>query len=648
MRSPAIGRAAVGAGLVAIVAAFALLAWPAIGQTPFFTKGEPREALVVQAIVRGQGFVLPLRNGDEIPSKPPLFHWLGALAGLAQNRLTGAHHAAELPGVATLSVMPNVSEAAVRAPSLVTGLLVLVATALTAYRWAGAATALLSALVLATSVQWLASSVSARVDMVMAGAVALALLSFAKAYERSRPIPNLAYALATAAVLAKGPVGVVLPVAIVLVFLTLRGDLRYLGRRDLHRLAVAVGVAAAWYVAAFVMAGDAFVAKQILKENFYRVIDPDSVEAGHVRPFWYYLPLLAAGFAPWSLFVPAFAASLWPRRGQWRSVPLLLPVVWSVVTVALFSAAGSKRGVYLLPAYPALALLAGQAWSALARRGGKVARTTADADIAADAPLPALPSGTDQPPLHESDAASQALEERSSRWSRLTLLLGSGLVAVVTALALLLVAAHFVGLPVGAALDLLLGNLDMQNVPAVLASLDEHRVPLAAWCLATSAALVLLLRSMRSEQWTQALACVAASVLALAALASTSVLPALARRRTPEPFVQRVAQVVPAGASLSFYGGFDYAVVFYRGTPIPLRAALSDIAEPDGAWLLTWRTALPALNAQAHELADGGQQGAGYDVQEVLHDADAEHPDRPSLVLARITRRVTDTRSDAP
>lgn len=608
-------------GLAAIVIALALLAWPAIAHTPFFTKGEPREALVVQALVRGEGLLLPLRNGDEIPSKPPLFHWLGALSSLVLDR--ALHAGGDISGMPGAPRSQDVSEAAVRAPSLLAALIALIATALAAYRWFGAATAVLSAIVLATSVQWLASAVSARVDMVLAATVTLALLLFAGAYERGAAVPRLAYAMLAAGALAKGPVGMVLPVAIVLVFLGLRRDLAFLGLGDLRRLGIAVAVVALWYVAAFAIAGDAFVAKQILKENFYRVIDPDSVEAGHVRPFWYYVPLLLAGFAPWSLFLPALTASLWPRRDRWQEVPLLLPAVWVLVTMALFSLAGSKRGVYLLPAYPALALLAGQAWSAL--------------------PWHDRPAGA-----HgiEPEPASNLATATSSRWFAVALRSGIVLVAFVMAVVLALVAAFFAGLPVIGALDVVLGNVDMQNVPAVLATFDEHRWRLLVWFAASAACVTLLLRSMRREQWSRALALVAASVVALAALTSSSVLPAMASRRTPEPFLRRVAEVVPAGASLSFYGGFDYAAVFYRGTPIPFRARLSDVPEPEGVWLLTWRASLPALREEAQKIETGGQATAGYGVDEVLYDADAERAARPSLVLTRIVRRTGDERSD--
>src|SRR5207253_10508733 len=77
------GSFVAGAAACGLLALSAVLAVPAITtRTPFYTKGEPREALVVQTIVRGEAFVLPMRNGNELPSKPPLFHWLGALASI--------------------------------------------------------------------------------------------------------------------------------------------------------------------------------------------------------------------------------------------------------------------------------------------------------------------------------------------------------------------------------------------------------------------------------------------------------------------------------------------------------------------------------------------------------------------------------------
>jgi len=57
---------------------FLLYFWE-LGQIPFYNYEESKEALIVWEMVNDGGWVLPLRNGTEIPLKPPLFHWCGAL-----------------------------------------------------------------------------------------------------------------------------------------------------------------------------------------------------------------------------------------------------------------------------------------------------------------------------------------------------------------------------------------------------------------------------------------------------------------------------------------------------------------------------------------------------------------------------------------
>src|SRR5262245_45295011 len=54
---------------------------------PFYDKQEGREALVVWEIIHSGNWILPLRNGVEIPSKPPLYHWLVALIAKSTHQL---------------------------------------------------------------------------------------------------------------------------------------------------------------------------------------------------------------------------------------------------------------------------------------------------------------------------------------------------------------------------------------------------------------------------------------------------------------------------------------------------------------------------------------------------------------------------------
>jgi 4-amino-4-deoxy-L-arabinose transferase-like glycosyltransferase len=590
-------------GVVGFLAMSGLVAVPAIdGRTPFYTRGEPREALVVQTVFRGEGFILPMRNGDELPSKPPLFHWLGAAASRVQG---------------------YVSEGTIRAPGLVAALVTVAATAAAASAWWGPSTALLTAVVLATSFQWTASSVSARVDMILAATVTLALLLFARAAETGRRIPVIAYALVAAATLTKGPVGLVLPVAIALVTLALRGELRFLGWRDARLLAGATAVAGLWYAAALLVGGEAFFTKQIVRENVFRVLDADAVEVGHVAPFWYYLPLLAAGLAPWSLFLPGLiAGAVSPPRAEPSAPPgfadetaigadqaldrqVVLALVWAVLPFLLFSVAGSKRAVYLLPAYPAYAMLIALGWNRAAQSEGVGPSTR--------------------------------------------LLQGGALVsAALLTLVGVVVLAGSSGLPVDQWLRGLVSDADANNVAPVVEAMREHRVVTLSSAASMLGGAWATLVAARRARWLRVVAATSLSMLALSAAVSTTLLPALASKRSPRAFLASVERVVPVTTPLSFYRAFDYGAVFYRQAPVPVRQALTEVPEIDGAWLLTWPAFLPDLSEEARRLDTGSGPAGTYEVEKVLPAGagDLDPSDRTTLVLVRIVRRIGDERSD--
>ncbi len=619
------GKFLAGAAIAGLLVLSAVLAVPAItGRTPFYTRGEPREALVVQTIVREGRVVLPMRNGNELPSKPPLFHWLGALASVVHGR---------------------VSEGTIRFPSLVAALLAALATAMAAWSWWGADTALMTAVVLGTSYQWLASSVTARVDMVLAAAVTLALLSFARAIETGRSIPVTVFVLLVVATLTKGPIGLVLPCAIAGVTLALRGELAFLGMRELRLLLLATAASSVWYVAAYFVGGDAFFAKQILKENVFRVLDPDSVEAGHVAPFWFYVPLMAAGLAPWSLFIPGLvafavtkpegpdaiiprgaepvatseAASNAPSTAAPPSTPapaapappllrrldphVVFALVWGAVTFGIFSLAGSKRAVYLLPAYPAYAMLIARAWTSVMRR-----RTR---------PLPAA-----------------------------LFLAGAVLSAFLLVAVAIVVVAGAAGAPIEGWLARFVSNADVNNVGPVLEATREHRAIIIPLGLAMLSAAWVTVRSAQGRRWARVAAATALAMIVLQATLSTTLLPALASKRSARSFINHVQELVPVEVPLSFYRAFDYGAVFYRGAPIPVRQALTDVPEIDGAWLLTWPAFLSDLSEEVRHLDTGSEAAGAYEVEEAIASKDVDPSDRTSLVLVRIKRRIPEDQTD--
>jgi hypothetical protein len=117
-----------------------------LGGYPFYTKGEPREAVTVFAIVHGGGVILPQRAGIEIPSKPLLMHWLAALVSL---------------------VAGGVNEFSVRLPSALLAIGGVIVCYQYVRRLFDDAIALIAALILATTFQYLQSATGARVDMTL-------------------------------------------------------------------------------------------------------------------------------------------------------------------------------------------------------------------------------------------------------------------------------------------------------------------------------------------------------------------------------------------------------------------------------------------------------------------------------------------------
>ena len=213
-----------------------------LGERPFYSRGESREGLVVQEIFTGGNWILPRVNGDYIPFKPPLFHWIGTLAAI----VTG-----------------TVNEFSVRFPSALFATLGVLLT-----YWAGARlwsepTGRYGAFILATNAAWWRAGTLAQVDMTLAFFVAATLLCFYYMHERDAcgPWHSVVLALLWAcATLSKGPLGCLLPLLVVLLYLALRRDLGFL--KKLHILLGAITfvvVVGGWYGLAILQGGWAFL-----------------------------------------------------------------------------------------------------------------------------------------------------------------------------------------------------------------------------------------------------------------------------------------------------------------------------------------------------------------------------------------------------
>jgi 4-amino-4-deoxy-L-arabinose transferase-like glycosyltransferase len=311
------------------------LYFPYLGSTPFFDKGEPREALAVQDIVDRGEWLFPLKRGELIPSKPPLFHWNAAL---------------------TARVAGSLNEATIRFPSALYATFGVLLIYSVARRLFNGQVALLSGAILATTSIYQHQALNARVDMTLCFYVSLSLLLFFAIYRGFLKHPLWLYAFYTVSgigILAKGPLGILLPALVIGAFLALHKRWAWLIKLSFHPgLLLTVLIGAGWYGLALIRGGEGFYERQIVQENLARFVGG----SGHTKPPYYYVPYLFLQGLPWSIFLPLLVWGSLQRRVLSEN-RLSFFIVWLFVMFVFFSLSSGKRPVYLLPLQPALSVL---------------------------------------------------------------------------------------------------------------------------------------------------------------------------------------------------------------------------------------------------------------------------------------------------
>ena len=294
--------------------------------------GEAREALVVQDILHQHRWILPLRN-DQLPSKPVLYHWIGASSAMVLGQ----------------------SDFTMRLPSIFGALLMVWFTYLIGVRVGNFTTGLLAAGILGTTFEFWDSATEARVDMLFASLVGLSLTGWYIWHRSGAEFGRaMAYIGIASAVLTKGPAGAVLPLIVIVSFVVLEHDpAKLLAFLSYRWILVVLIVDIGWYVAAYEMRGADFWNKQIIHENVERFIgqgDFQTKRGNLSQGVWFITQLF-----PWSV-VLVISFIQWIRGLRSEPIYRFLHIWWLSILVFFLIATG-QRAVYLLPIYPAVALL---------------------------------------------------------------------------------------------------------------------------------------------------------------------------------------------------------------------------------------------------------------------------------------------------
>ena len=345
--------ALIAAALVTLVALFANL-----GAIGLVGPDETRYAWIARAMAETGDWVTPKLWGAPWFEKPVLYYWAAAIG-------FGMH----LP-----------AEWAARLPSAFAAVAAAVAIAYFAWRHYGSdgnlstSPALLAPVIFSTSVAAIAFARAATPDMLFSAAITLAMLCAAsllrqagalrattaahtEIQNRNLPMLVLWGASLGLGVLAKGPAAVILAGGAVGIWALATSQWRA-ALRLAHPVAIAAfcAVALPWYMLCAHRNPD-FLHVFIFQHNFERYLTP---LYRHQQPFWFFGPITILALLPWSAFLIAAAQEalrLW-REKSWKNSPGFFAACWALFPIVFFSFSQSKLPSYILPAVPALALIA--------------------------------------------------------------------------------------------------------------------------------------------------------------------------------------------------------------------------------------------------------------------------------------------------
>ncbi|MGQ9646394.1 MAG: ArnT family glycosyltransferase [Thermodesulfobacteriota bacterium] len=330
--------------LIIIVIGFVILFFN-LGGRDLWEPDETRYAVVAREMRETGDWILPHLNGEIYAEKPPLFFWLVNLSAF---------------------FLGEDSELANRLPAALAGFATILLTFFFGERLFNTRVGFLSALILITCLFFPQISRWMVLDSLFEVLFLLALYCFYLGYEKEegrRRYYLLAGVFVGLGVLTKGPVAY-LTLPIFLIFTLLQRGLKKFWSYDLVLgFLLSLAVVLAWMIPACLGGGEAYTKLILVGQMVGRLTG--TMKHFHPEPFHFYFPRLSVEFLPWVVFLPtAFICAF--RQGEViRRKEILFLTVWFVLILLFFTFVKGKKDNYILPLYPAAAILLGWFWDQL-------------------------------------------------------------------------------------------------------------------------------------------------------------------------------------------------------------------------------------------------------------------------------------------
>lgn len=321
---------------------FGIVFFQCLWSLPLIDPDEGRYAEIPREMIELGDFITPHLNYVKYFEKPPLHYWLNAIAFsiFAQN------------------------EFAARFSGTLCGLFGILLTYHIGRRLFGRREAFLSSVILGTSIGYFVQSRINITDMTLTLLMSACLGSFilaAKDAGRNKRIYyRLFYVFAALAVLTKGLIGIVLPCGIVLLYMALTRRWAVLKEMRLPEgIILFLFICVPWFIVVSIKNPE-FPRFFFVHEHLERFL---TKAHSRYQPPWFFVLILAGSMFPWSFFIPAAFARIWKERRGREFDALIFLLLWVAVIFVFFSISSSKLIPYILPVFPATALIIGKGYA---------------------------------------------------------------------------------------------------------------------------------------------------------------------------------------------------------------------------------------------------------------------------------------------
>lgn len=344
-----------------------------LGSYPLLDVDETRYAVMARSMVHSWNWMDLKLNAVPFLEKPPLYFWLVA---------------------ASIKFFGHFSAWTVRLPIALCSAFLVFFTYFVGKKVLSRKFGMLSALILLTSVFFLMLSHIAIIDMVltvfMTSAIYCAFLANFCEENYKKYYWWYFYLFIGLGFLAKGILALAIPVAIVFLYHLITRNLKEIFKpvNLLPGLFLFLVIAVPWHIIMYKHYGYEFIKEYFLIHHFGRLMGSQYI--GRERPLLYFVPVFLAGFMPWTLVFIAFvcdgfkklAAKFKEAQGTFKEKFLaMLQVsnneqklilffsIFFIVVFALFSSSSTKLPTYILPVFPAAAMLTAYFWWIADERG---------------------------------------------------------------------------------------------------------------------------------------------------------------------------------------------------------------------------------------------------------------------------------------